>query len=84
MLGKPKMNTVDLETLTLDYRCRFILFPQHKRSVYVFIGLHSLLPEAATRVELLCKKRCSYFEEHLPKITFAMHTHHSLLLIRFT
>ena len=52
--------------------------------MYVFIGLHSLLPEAATKVEVFCKKRCSYFEEHLPKTIFAMHTHHSLLLIRFT
>ena len=35
-----------------------ISFPsrQHKPSVYVFIGLHSLLPEAATRVEVFCKR----------------------------
>ena len=25
--------------------------------MYVFIGLHSLLPEAATRVEVFCKKK---------------------------
>ena len=29
---------------------------QHKFSVYAFIGLHCLLPEAATRVEMFCKK----------------------------
>ena len=34
-------------------------FRQDKRSVYIFIGLHCLLPEAAIRVEVLCKKRCS-------------------------
>ena len=32
---------------------------QHKLSVYVFIGLHCLLPEAAIRVEVFCTKRCS-------------------------
>ena len=34
-------------------------FRQDKLSVYVFIGLHGLLPEAAIRVEVFCKKRCS-------------------------
>ena len=34
-------------------------FRQDKLSVYVFIGLHCLLPEAAIRVEVFCKKRCS-------------------------
>ena len=34
-------------------------FRQHKLSVYLFIGLHSLLPEATTRIEVFCKKRCS-------------------------
>ena len=34
-------------------------FQQNKLSVYVFIGLHSLLPEDAIRVEVFCKKRCS-------------------------
>ena len=34
-------------------------FQQDKLSVYVFIGLHCLLPEAAIRVEVFCKKRCS-------------------------
>ena len=32
---------------------------QHKLSVYVLISLRSLLPEAATRAEMICKKRCS-------------------------
>ena len=35
------------------------LSQQDKLSVYVFIGLHCLLPEAAIRVEVFCKKRCS-------------------------
>ena len=34
-------------------------FQQDKLSVYVFIGLHCLLPEAVIRVEVFCKKRCS-------------------------
>ena len=34
-------------------------FRQDKLSVYVFIGLHGLLPEAAIRVEVFCKTRCS-------------------------
>ena len=34
-------------------------FQQNKLSVYVFIGLHCLLPEAAIRVELFCRKRYS-------------------------
>ena len=34
-------------------------FQQDKLSVYVFIGLHCLLPETAIRVEVLCKKSCS-------------------------
>ena len=35
------------------------IFGQDKLSVYVFIGLDYLLPKAATRVELFCKKRSS-------------------------
>ena len=31
-------------------------FQRVKLSVYVFIGLHCLLPEAAIRVEMFCKK----------------------------
>ena len=34
-------------------------FQKDKLSVYVFIVLHCLLPEAAIRVEVSCKKRCS-------------------------
>ena len=34
-------------------------FRQDKLSAYVFIGLHSLLREAAIRVEVFCKKTCS-------------------------
>ena len=34
-------------------------FWQDKLSVYIFIGLHCSLPEAAIRVEVFCKKRCS-------------------------
>ena len=65
-------------------------FWQGKPSVYVFIGLHCLLQEAAIRVEVFCKKRWitfqtwHLFEEHLPTTAFALHSHHSLLRIRFT
>ena len=34
-------------------------FQQDKLSVYVFIGLHCLLPEVAIRVEVFCEKNCS-------------------------
>ena len=34
-------------------------FRQDKFSVCIFIGLHCLLPEAAIKVEVFCKKRCS-------------------------
>ena len=34
-------------------------FWQYKLSVYVFISLPCLLPEAALRAEVFCKKRCS-------------------------
>ena len=34
-------------------------FRQDKLSVYVFIGLHCLLREAAIKVEVFCKKTCS-------------------------
>ena len=37
----------------------YLFFQQDKLSVYVFIGLHCFLPEAAIRVEVFCKKRCS-------------------------
>ena len=36
---------------------RHFFFRQDKLSVYVFIGLHCLLPEAAIRVEVFCKKK---------------------------
>ena len=36
-------------------------FQQDKLSVYVFVGLQFLLPEAAIRVEVFCKKR--YFKD---------------------
>ena len=51
---------------------------QHKRSVYVFIGLHCLLLEAATRAEMFCKKG-------VPKnfIKFiGKHTRWSLFLVK--
>ena len=53
----PQMNTQYLETLTLwvPFRC-IICFWQHKLSVYFIIGLHWLLPEVATRVEMFCIK----------------------------
>ena len=84
------------------------LFGKDRLLVYVFIGLHCLLPETAIRVEVFCKKgvlkdfvnfigkhlrwslfliSCrsdTYFKEHLPLNAFALHSHHSLLLIRFT
>ena len=51
------MNTLYLEALTLEVLFRYtFLSRQHKRSMYVFIGLHCLPPEAATRVEVFCKK----------------------------
>ena len=34
-------------------------FQQDNLSVYFLIGLHCLLPEAAIRVEVFCKKSCS-------------------------
>ena len=37
----------------------FLFFRQDKLSVYVFIGFTLLLPKAAIRVEVFCKKRCS-------------------------
>ena len=60
VFGKPQMNALYLETLTLEVPFWYT-FPsrQHKLPMYVFIGLHCLLPEAATRVEVFCKKRCS-------------------------
>ena len=46
-----------LETLTLEYRSGIsFLSRQHKLSVYVFICLYCLLPEAATGVEVFVKK----------------------------
>ena len=49
---------------TLEVLLRYIIYQQEvyqqdKLSVYVFIGLHCLLSEAAIRVEVFCKKRCS-------------------------
>ena len=51
----------NLETLTLEvpFRCIISFSTAYKLSVYAFIGLHCLLPEAAIRVEVFCKKRCS-------------------------
>ena len=79
----------------------------------VFIGLRCLLPEADIRVEVFCKKRCSYrfckirrkipvleslFDKvagltpilkniclllHWRTTAFALHSHHSLLVIRY-
>ena len=50
VFGKPQMNTLYLETLTLEEPFRYIIyFLVHKLSLYVFIGLHCLLPEAANR-----------------------------------
>ena len=37
-------------------------FEQDKLSVYAFIALHCLLPEAAIRVEMFCEKRCSFWK----------------------
>ena len=46
-----------LETLTSEYRSGIsFLSRQHKLSVYVFICLYCLLPEAATRVEVFVRK----------------------------
>ena len=42
---------------SINFQC--ISFILYISVVYLFIGLHSLLPEAATRVEVFCKKRCS-------------------------
>ena len=52
-----KIGHLYLETLTLKVPFRYIfLYRQHKLLVYVFIVLHFLLPEPATRVEVFCKK----------------------------
>ena len=59
MFGKPQMNIHCLEALILEVPLYYFFFRQDKLSVYVFIGLHCLLPEAAIRVEVFCKKRCS-------------------------
>ena len=48
----------NLRSLVLVYHF-FFFFRQHKLSVYLFIGLHCLLPEATTRIEVFCKKKCS-------------------------
>ena len=50
------MNTLYLKTLTLKVPVRYIISQQHKLLVYVFIGLHCVLPQAATRVQMFCKK----------------------------
>ena len=45
--------------LSSTVQVHHFFFRQNKFSVYAFIGLHCLLPEAAIRVEVFCKKRCS-------------------------
>ena len=52
------MNNIHyLETLTLEVPVRYIIsFFSWINFQYVFTGLHRLLPEAAIRVEVLCKK----------------------------
>ena len=47
-----------IEALTWELPFRYIISfsAAYKRSVYASIGLHCLLPEAAPRVELCCKK----------------------------
>ena len=45
--------------LTSTVQVYDLFFWQDKLSVYVFIGLHCLLPEVAIRVEVFCKNRCS-------------------------
>ena len=58
VFGKPEMNTLYLKTLTFEVPFRYTLHSQqHKLPMYVFFGLHCLLPEAATRVEVFCKKK---------------------------
>ena len=61
MFGKTQMNIHYLETLTLEVPFRYIISfsAAYKLSVYVYIGLHCLLPETAIRVEVFCKTRCS-------------------------
>ena len=56
--GKTQMNIHYLETLTLEVPFRYIISfsAACKLSVYVYIGLHCLLPKAAIRVEVFCKK----------------------------
>ena len=57
MFGKTQMNIHYLEKLTFEVRSGISFHSQqHKLSLYVFIGLHCLLPEAAIRVEVFCKK----------------------------
>ena len=58
MFGKPQINNLYLEALTLEVLLRYVISfsVAYKLSVYIFIGLHCLLPESATRVEVFCKK----------------------------
>ena len=52
MFGKTQMNIHYLETLTFEVHSGISFHSQqHKLSLYVFIGLYCLLPEAAIRVE---------------------------------
>ena len=56
MFGKPQMNTLS-EALILEVPFRYIIsFFGRIDLVYLSIGLHCLLPEAAIRVEVFCKK----------------------------
>ena len=57
MFRKPRMNIHYLETLEVPFRYIFFFFQQDKLSVYVFIGLHCVLPEVAIRVEVFCEKK---------------------------
>ena len=59
MFGKPQMNIHYQETLTLEIPFRYIISFFGRINSYVFIGLNCLLREAAIRVEVFCKKRCS-------------------------
>ena len=72
------MNTLYLETLTLQVPFSIsFLSQQDKHSVYVFTGWYCLLPEAATRVEVFCKKGVlknfvNYIGKHLCRSLFSI------------
>ena len=81
VFGKPQMNTPFLETTNLRIViqvCHFILGSINIQCMFSLV--YSLLPEAANRVEVFCKKSCSWkFYKFHRKAPFAVLSHLSLL-----